>query len=86
MMLQFQRYWPLFANTVGRNGLSDERIDSAEKRRNNFPAIVAEIAAEMRQRNRGEWEALLRPTECIWAPVQVHWRFLGTRRLPPMAT
>jgi len=71
MMLQFERYWPLFANTVGRpEWLSDERFDSAEKRRTNFPAIVEEIAAEMRKRDRREWEALLRPTECIWAPVQ----------------
>jgi crotonobetainyl-CoA:carnitine CoA-transferase CaiB-like acyl-CoA transferase len=71
MMLQFERYWTLFANTVGRpDWLSDERFDSAEKRRANFPAIVQEISAEMRKRDRAEWETLLRPTECIWAPVQ----------------
>jgi crotonobetainyl-CoA:carnitine CoA-transferase CaiB-like acyl-CoA transferase len=71
MMLQFERYWPLFANTVGRaEWLCDERFESAEKRRANFPAILAEIAAELRKRDRREWETLLRPTECIWAPVQ----------------
>jgi len=71
MMLQFERYWELFAITVGRpDWLNDKRFDSAEKRRANFPAIVREIAAEMRKRERTEWEALLRPTECIWASVQ----------------
>jgi crotonobetainyl-CoA:carnitine CoA-transferase CaiB-like acyl-CoA transferase len=71
MMLQFERYWPLFANTVGRpEWLKDKRFDSAEKRRTNSKAIVEEIAAEMRRRDRYEWEAILRPTDCIWAPVQ----------------
>jgi crotonobetainyl-CoA:carnitine CoA-transferase CaiB-like acyl-CoA transferase len=69
MMLQFERYWPLFANAVGRREWrSDERFDSAGKRRKNFPAIVAEIAAEIRKRDHSEWEALLRPTPSASGP------------------
>jgi crotonobetainyl-CoA:carnitine CoA-transferase CaiB-like acyl-CoA transferase len=71
MMLQFERYWPLFAETIGRRDwLTDERFATPKKRREHFPTIVQEIAAEMRKRDRKEWEDLLRPTECIWAPVQ----------------
>jgi crotonobetainyl-CoA:carnitine CoA-transferase CaiB-like acyl-CoA transferase len=66
MMLQFERYWTLFANTVGRpDWLSDERFDTVDKRRANFPAIVADIASEMRKRDYREWETLLRPIKCI---------------------
>ncbi len=71
MMLQFERFWPLFAKTVGREEwLRDPRFDSVEKRKQATPWLVEEIAAHFLTRDRREWEGILRASDCIWAPVQ----------------
>ena len=70
MMLQFERFWPTFCRTVGREDwMTDERFDTAEKRKTAAPWLVEEIGAHLATRDRGDWEAILRASECIWAPV-----------------
>ena len=70
MMLQFERFWQMFAETVGREDwLADPRWDTAEKRKQATPWIVDEVAAHIKTRDRAEWETTLRNSDCIWAPV-----------------
>jgi crotonobetainyl-CoA:carnitine CoA-transferase CaiB-like acyl-CoA transferase len=70
MMLQLERFWPMFCRTVGREDwMKDERFDTAEKRKTAAPWMVEEIAAHLQTRDRAEWETILRASECIWAPV-----------------
>jgi len=71
MMLQSERFWPLFANAIGRADiLTDPRFDSAEKRRQEAGALVELLNAMFATRPRAEWAALLNASECIWAPLQ----------------
>ncbi len=71
MMLQFERFWAMFARTVGREDwLADPRWDTPEKRREATPWLVDEVAAHMKTRDRTDWEKVLRASDCIWAPVQ----------------
>lgn len=69
MMLQAERFWPLFAPTIGREDLLST-YPTAEARFGNADAIRADLAALFATRPRADWEALLRPTECIWGPLQ----------------
>jgi crotonobetainyl-CoA:carnitine CoA-transferase CaiB-like acyl-CoA transferase len=69
MMLQAERFWPHFAETIGRRDLL-ERWPTAEARQTHREAIAAELAAHFAARPRAEWEALLRPSDCIWGPLQ----------------
>ena len=69
MMLQAERFWPMFAATVGRKDLL-ERYASAEARFQNAAAIREELVAFFATRPRAEWEAMLRASECIWGPLQ----------------
>jgi crotonobetainyl-CoA:carnitine CoA-transferase CaiB-like acyl-CoA transferase len=69
MMLQAERFWPIFASTVGRGDLL-ERYPSAEARFASASAIREELAAFFATRPRAAWEALLRHSECIWGPFQ----------------
>jgi crotonobetainyl-CoA:carnitine CoA-transferase CaiB-like acyl-CoA transferase len=69
MMLQAERFWPIFAATVGRKDLL-ERYASAEARFQNAAAIREELVAFFATRPRAEWEAMLRASECIWGPFQ----------------
>ena len=69
MMLQAERFWPIFAKTVGREDLL-ERYPTAEARFANAGAIRAELAEHFATRPRPEWEAMLRASECIWGPFQ----------------
>jgi crotonobetainyl-CoA:carnitine CoA-transferase CaiB-like acyl-CoA transferase len=69
MMLQAERFWPLFAATVGRADIL-ERWPTAEARATDAYAIRDELGKHFATRPRAEWEALLRPTECIWGPFQ----------------
>jgi crotonobetainyl-CoA:carnitine CoA-transferase CaiB-like acyl-CoA transferase len=70
MMLQFERFWAQFANTVGRDDwLANPDWDSPEKRKAAAPWIVEAVAEHFKTRDRAEWEAILRASDCIWAPV-----------------
>ncbi len=69
MMLQAERFWPLFAQTVERLDLL-ERWPTADARREHAAAIRDELAAYFATRPRAAWEARLRATECIWGPLQ----------------
>ncbi|HWP64771.1 MAG TPA: CoA transferase [Candidatus Limnocylindria bacterium] len=69
MMLQAERFWPLFAATIGRADLL-ERYPSPEARRSRADAIRAELAAHFRTQPRAHWIALLDASECIWGPFQ----------------
>lgn len=69
MMLQAERFWPLFAATIGRPDLL-ERWPTPEQRAADANAIREELANWFATRPRSDWEALLRPSDCIWGPVQ----------------
>ena len=69
MMLQAERFWPLFAATVGRQDLL-ERWPTPEARREQAGPIREELAALFSTRPRADWEELLRASECIWGPLQ----------------
>jgi crotonobetainyl-CoA:carnitine CoA-transferase CaiB-like acyl-CoA transferase len=69
MMLQAERFWPLFAATVGRRDLL-ERHPSPEARFRNAGAIREELAAFFATAPRAVWEEKLRASECIWGPFQ----------------
>jgi crotonobetainyl-CoA:carnitine CoA-transferase CaiB-like acyl-CoA transferase len=69
MMLQAERFWPIFAATVGRPDIL-ERYPSAEARRDQAAAIRDELVALFATRSRAEWEERLRASECIWGPFQ----------------
>jgi crotonobetainyl-CoA:carnitine CoA-transferase CaiB-like acyl-CoA transferase len=71
MMLQAERFWPIFSRAVGREDiLRDPRFDSADKRQREAAALVAELGAMFAAKTRAEWAALLDASECIWAPLQ----------------
>ena len=71
MMLQNERFWPIFARTVDREDLlSDPRFDTPDKRQREAPALVAELTALFATKTRDEWAARLNASECIWAPLQ----------------
>jgi len=69
MMLQAERFWPIFAETIGRKDLL-ERYPTAEARQAARAELAEEIARHLKTRPRAEWEAILRASECIWAPLQ----------------
>jgi crotonobetainyl-CoA:carnitine CoA-transferase CaiB-like acyl-CoA transferase len=69
MMLQSERFWPIFARTVGREDLL-VTYPTPEARHAGREALAAEIAALFRTRPRDEWAAVLRASECIWGPLQ----------------
>jgi crotonobetainyl-CoA:carnitine CoA-transferase CaiB-like acyl-CoA transferase len=69
MMLQAERFWPIFAATVGRQDLL-ERYPSAEARFRNAAAIREELATFFAGEPRAHWETPLRASECIWGPFQ----------------
>ena len=69
MMLQAERFWPHFAETIGRRDLL-ERWPSAEARQMNRQEIADELARVFETRPRAEWEPILRRSECIWGALQ----------------
>jgi crotonobetainyl-CoA:carnitine CoA-transferase CaiB-like acyl-CoA transferase len=69
MMLQAERFWPQFAETIGRKDLL-ERYPTAEARQEARGELAEEIARHLKTKPRAEWATILRGSECIWAPVQ----------------
>src|SRR5262245_512432 len=69
MMLQAERFWPIFTATVGRADIM-ERYPTAEARFAAANDLRAELAGFFATRPRAEWEAILRASECIWGPYQ----------------
>ena len=69
MMLQAERFWPLFAATIERPDLL-ERYPTAEARQEARAEIAEELRRVFAKRPRSEWAAILSRTECIWGPLQ----------------
>jgi crotonobetainyl-CoA:carnitine CoA-transferase CaiB-like acyl-CoA transferase len=69
MMLQAERFWPHFAETIGRPDLL-VRWPTPEARQADRQAIADELARHFAERTRAEWAAVLRASECIWGPLQ----------------
>ena len=69
MMLQAERFWPIFAATVARPDFLD-RYPTAESRFQHAAVIREELSSFFATKTRAEWEALLRTSECIWGPFQ----------------
>jgi len=71
MMLQQDRFWPIFCRAVQREDLLfDPRFNPAENRHRNAADLIGVLREMFAARERREWEELLRASECIWAPVQ----------------
>jgi crotonobetainyl-CoA:carnitine CoA-transferase CaiB-like acyl-CoA transferase len=69
MMLQAERFWPIFADTVERRDLL-ERYPTPEARFANAASIREELVGFFATRPRAAWEERLRASECIWGPFQ----------------
>ena len=69
MMLQAERFWPHFAETVGRQDLL-ERYPTAQARQAARQEIADELARHFATRPRAEWAAVLGASDCIWGPLQ----------------
>src|SRR5206468_1131199 len=69
MMLQAERFWPHFAETIGRRDLL-ERYPTPAARQEKRQEIAEELARHFATRSRDEWARILRASECIWGPLQ----------------
>jgi crotonobetainyl-CoA:carnitine CoA-transferase CaiB-like acyl-CoA transferase len=69
MMLQGERFWPHFAETIGRRDLL-ERYPTPAARQEKRQEIAEELTRHFATRSRDEWARILRASECIWAPLQ----------------
>ena len=69
MMLQSERFWPHFAETVGRRDLL-ERFPTPEARQAHRQELREELERHFLARPRAEWAEILRASECIWGPLQ----------------
>src|SRR4030095_1845552 len=73
MMLQSERFWPIFVRAVGREDiLADPHFDTAEKRQSEAAALVELLSAMFASKPRSEWAAILNASECLWAPLPSH--------------
>lgn len=69
MMLQAERFWPLFAKVVDREDLLTT-YGTPEARKSNAAVIADDLRRHFRTRPRAEWIARLEASECIWGPFQ----------------
>ncbi len=69
MMLQGERFWPHFAETIGRRDLL-ECYPTPAARQEKRQEIAEELTRHFATRSRDEWARILRASECIWAPLQ----------------
>jgi crotonobetainyl-CoA:carnitine CoA-transferase CaiB-like acyl-CoA transferase len=69
MMLQSERFWPHFAETIGRTDLL-QRYPTPEARQAGRQELAEELARHFKTRSRDEWADVLRRSECIWGPLQ----------------
>ncbi|HTO57355.1 MAG TPA: CoA transferase, partial [Pseudomonadales bacterium] len=71
MMLQGDRFWPIFCKAIGREDLlADSRFNPPQQRQQNGPQLVELLQQLFATKSRAEWAAILNASECIWAPVQ----------------
>ena len=71
MMLQHDRFWPIFCRAVGRDDLlADVRFNPDAERAKQLPALFDDLRAMFKREPRPHWAALLNATECIWGPMQ----------------
>jgi crotonobetainyl-CoA:carnitine CoA-transferase CaiB-like acyl-CoA transferase len=71
MMLQGDRFWPIFCKAIHREELlEDARFNPPQQRQLNGPQLVELLKAMFETKTRAEWAEILNASECIWAPVQ----------------
>jgi crotonobetainyl-CoA:carnitine CoA-transferase CaiB-like acyl-CoA transferase len=71
MMLQHNRFWPIFCKAVQRDDLlADPRFNPDAERARNGAALLEELRAMFRSQPRAHWASLLNASECIWGPLQ----------------
>jgi crotonobetainyl-CoA:carnitine CoA-transferase CaiB-like acyl-CoA transferase len=70
-MMQADRYWPGFCEAAGRPDLiTDPRFATAELRRENLAAGLAEIRALFASKTLAEWKTILASQDGHWDVVQ----------------
>ena len=68
--LQADRHWPNVCRAVGRPDLlEDPRFSDIQKRRDNAPALVAELDKEFAKRPLSQWAEIFQREDVWWAPV-----------------
>ncbi|MFM8409779.1 MAG: CaiB/BaiF CoA transferase family protein [Alphaproteobacteria bacterium] len=71
MMLQHDRFWPIFCRAVGREDLlADPRFNPDAERAKNQKPLFEELRGMFASQPRAHWAALLDASECIWGPMQ----------------
>jgi crotonobetainyl-CoA:carnitine CoA-transferase CaiB-like acyl-CoA transferase len=71
MMLQADRFWPIFCKAMHREDLlQDARFNPPEQRHQHGVELTEELKQMFATKTRAEWAELLNASECIWAPVQ----------------
>src|SRR5206468_2837249 len=63
------RFWPHFAETIGRRDLL-ERYPTPAARAEKRQEIAEELTRHFATRPRDDWARILRASECIWGPLQ----------------
>ena len=74
LLLQADRHWPDLCRAIGREDIrTDERFADITNRRNNGPALVAELDAVFETKPFAEWVEIFRANNVWFAPVnQTH--------------
>ncbi len=71
MMLQGDRFWPIFCKAISRQDLlEDPRFNPPEQRHRHGSELVEVLKEIFATKDRIEWAEILRASECIWGPVQ----------------
>jgi crotonobetainyl-CoA:carnitine CoA-transferase CaiB-like acyl-CoA transferase len=71
MMLQGDRFWPIFCRTIRSDDLLDDpRFNPPEQRQQHGTELVELLKEMFVTKSRAEWAELLNASECIWAPLQ----------------
>ncbi len=70
LLLQADRHWGDLCKAIEREELmADERFTNIEQRRNNGPALVAELDAVFARKSMDEWAEIFDGHDVWWAPV-----------------
>ena len=71
VMLQSERHWPTFCETIGRADLIDDpRFVDADTRSQHATALIAVLDPIFAEKTRDEWAAILDNAGLFWGPVQ----------------
>jgi crotonobetainyl-CoA:carnitine CoA-transferase CaiB-like acyl-CoA transferase len=69
LMLQADRFWEEFCNSVGLNGIvNDPKFNNMDSRFTNREEFIAILDRKFAEKNRDEWIEIFRKTDIMWDP------------------